>query len=172
MENSAVFDEEQISSLSETQDKILALLPIIPSLLSAWGSANIVYMFFRSKKSSAYRRIMLGLSCGDCINSLLLIFQHFLLPHETSQKVWAIGTDASCSAMGFVAQFNFTSVWYNGMLSVYFLLLVKFGVKDPVFKRKYEPWMHVASIGYPLATAIAGAKIGLYHELKLGDGCW
>ena len=169
---SAAFEDDQITSLTETQEKVLAVLPILPSLLSAWGSAHIIYMFFTSTKSSGYRRIMLGLSCSDFVGSLVLIFQPFLLPQDSSQRVWSIGTDASCSTMGFFQQLIFMSVWYNGMLSLYFLLMVKFGVKDPIFRSKYEPWMHIVCIGYPLITSIAGAKIGLYHELQMSGGCW
>ena len=165
-------DDPSGSQLSSSQQKALALITILPSLLSAWGSANIIYMFFTSKNRSSYRRIMFGLSCGDFIASLLLIFQPFLVPQETSHKVWAIGTEASCDVMGFFQQLSFTSVWDNGMLSFYFLLMLRFGVKDRAFKHKYEPWMHLACIGYPLITAATGAKIGLYNELDFGDGCW
>lgn len=172
MNSTTIDKDDQISSLSDTQAKVLAFLPVIPCLLSVWGSANIIVMFFTSKRSSAYRRIMLGLSCADFIGSMLYIFMPFLVPRETSENAWAIGNDTTCTALGFSTQFSFTSIWYNGTLSVYFVLLVKFGMKDQVFQRKYEPWMHVACIGYPLATAITGAWMGLYREFNLGDGCW
>lgn len=167
-------DEEldRISTLTDTQDKVLALLPILPSLLSAWGSAQIIWMVWTGPKRSAYRRILLGLSCSDFISSLSLIWQPFLIPAETSHSLWAIGTDATCTAMGWFVQFGFCSVWYNMMLSIYFCLLVRFGVKDQVFQQKYESYLHLVCIGFPLVTATVGAIIGLYRESHIGDGCW
>ena len=58
------------------------------------------------------------------------------------------------------------------MLSIYYLLLIKYGVKEAVFAKRYEPWMHAICIGFPLATAIWGASIGLYEEVELGIACW
>lgn len=129
-------------------------------------------MVMTSKKSSSYRRILLGLSCCDFASSLLYPFQPFLVPQSTSQRVWAIGSDASCSATGFFQQFAFSNVWYNGMLSFYFLLTVKFGVPEATMAQKYELWMHIPSVGYPLVTALIGAGMGIYHELTVGPGCW
>lgn len=172
MANTSTLDAEDISSLTDAQEKVLALLPILPALLSAWGSANIIYMVFTSRKTSPYRRILLGLSCCDLASSLACPWQAFLVPAATSQRVWAIGTQATCSAMGFLQQLFFSNVWYNGMLSIYFLVTVKFGVRESVVARKLEPWMHVASLGYPLITASIGAGMGIYDEFNVGMGCW
>ena len=161
-----------ISSLSETQDMVLSLLPILPALLSLWGSANIIYMVLVSGKKTPYRRILLGLSVCDMISSVVFPWQAFLLPSDTSQRLWAVGNDATCDALGFFQQFTFCSVWYNGMLSFYFLLTVKFGVKEDRMSRRYEPWMHILSIGYPLITALIGAGFGMYNENQIGHACW
>ena len=168
--NINILDPEDISSLSDAQEKALAILPFFPSLLSFLGSAQIVWMVLTAKRKTPYRRILLGLSCSDILASFVYPWQSFLVPKATSQRVWAIGNDATCSALGFGQQVFFSSVWYNCMLSLYFLLTVRQGIKDPVLARRWEPFMHAISIGFPLITATMGAAIGWYHEVEIGHG--
>lgn len=159
-------DSEDISPLSRTQDIILSAAPILPSLLSIWGSANIIYMVLRSDKKSVYRRILFGISCSDLLSSLIIPFQTALLPQESSQRAWAIGTDSSCSALGFLQQLASMNVWYYSMLSFYFLLTVKYSVREQDMARRYEPWMHVMSIGYPLVTGkFSSSRVAFNYSL-------
>ena len=167
---SSTIDPAEISSLSDAQEKVLAILPFFSSLLSFLGSAQIVWMVFSAKRITPYRRILFGLSCCDMFASFAYPWQSFLLPNATSQRVWAIGNDRTCSALGFAQQLFLASILYNAMLSLYFLLTVRQGMKDPVLARRYEPWMHVMAIGFPLVTATTGAVIGWYHEVEIGAG--
>lgn len=156
------YDPDDISSLSDTQEKILSLLPILPATLSIMGSTQIIYMIWiaRNKKWSPYRRILLGLSCCDIFSSIIYVLQAFLVPQHIYQRIWAIGNDTTCSFLGFATQLSFSQTWYNGMLSLFFLFTVKFGIRDEILTRKYEPWMHSFAIGYPLMTAIVGTILG------------
>ncbi|CAB9524778.1 unknown protein [Seminavis robusta] len=165
-------DNEDISFLSETQDLIQCITSIIPCLLNIWRSGNIIYMILSCKKRTAYRRILMGLSVGDLIVTVLIPLQSTLSPSETSQRAWAIGTDETCSAVGFFQQLSFMNAIYCAMLSLYFLLTVRQGVREMIMARRYEPWIHLLAIGYPLVTAVIGAILGVYHEVTLGYGCW
>ena len=167
-------DDAAVSTLSDAQDMTLAVLPIVSGALSAWGSANIIYMVCTTpaKNRNPYKRILLGLSVGDFCSSLALSLQAFLLPHDTSQRVWASGTDATCTAMGFFQQLSLTNIWYNGMLSFFFLLTIRYGLSNDVVRRTYEPWMHGWAIGFPLVSAILGVALGMYGELRVGHFCW
>lgn len=167
---SSTMHAEDISSLSDAQEKVLGILPLFPSLLSFLGSAQIVWMVVTAKRKTPYRRILLGLSCSDIFASFVYPWQVFLLPKATSQRVWAIGNDSTCSFLGFSQQVLFASVLYNACLSLYFVLTVRQGIKDPVLARRYEPWMHVVCIGFPLVTATVGAILGWYHEVSVGYG--
>lgn len=161
-----------ITSLSEIQAQILSVIPWVPAILSAWGSANIIYMVLASSKRTPYRRVLLGLSCFDFGSSLVIPWQSLLLPQETSQTPFAIGNDATCTALGFFQQLSFGSVFYNGMLSLYFLLTVRFGMKDTILAKRYEPLMHFVAIAFPLTTAIVGLAMGVYQEMEFGYVCW
>lgn len=162
----------EISTLTDAQEKILSLLPILPALASSICSGTIIYLVIRSRFESPYKRILFALSVADIVTSVSFAFQPFLVPQATSQRVWAIGNDATCTALGAFAQLSMSSIWYNGMLSYYFLLTIRFGVKENTFAKRYEPAMHALATGWPLVTSIVGAVLGFYHETELGAGCW
>lgn len=174
--------ETDASTLSETQEKVLSLLPIFSGLLSAWGSLQIIHAVWlrfrrgrRDESESAtccYQRIMLGLSCSDLISSLALSLQAFLLPRETSQRAWVIGNQYTCGLMGFFQQSSLATIFYNGMLSFLFLLTIRYSIDEKRLVTLYEPWMHGLSIGFPLVTASTLAALGMYGELQVGPWCW
>ena len=169
-----------ISTLTDPQEKVMALLILPSACVSILGSAAIIVMASKSiikqrkhnRTTTPYTRLLLGMSCCDVIFSITLILSGFLMPKEASQRVWATGNDASCSFLGFLLQFSYSTLLYNMMLSFYFVLTARFGVKNDVFSRRIEPMMHITCLGFPLATAIAGVAMGIYNEMELGQGCW
>ena len=91
---------------------------------------------------------------------------------EPNHRAWSIGNSGSCSALGFLSQFSFSAVFYNCMLSYYYLLTVRFGVKRKRFAERYELPMHLLTISYFLVTAAIGVAFGMYSGLDVGFGCW
>jgi len=162
----------EISSLSDAQEIILALLPIIPSILSIFGSASILRILLQDGKHSPYRRMLFAMSCCDILSSLTLACQVWLVPRETSQTIWALGNDVTCTTLGTLMKLSFANILYAGMLSHYFLLIIRYRWREERFARKVEPFMHFICLSYPLVTAVAGAAIGVYLEMELGPGCW
>jgi hypothetical protein len=162
-----------VSTLTDQQERILSLLPIVPSILSVFGSLTIIHMVLTSKRrSTPYKRLLLGMSICDTILSLTFPLYAFLVPQQSSHRIWAVGNDASCNAMGFFSQFTFAGILYNGMLSYYYLLTVRYGYKDPQMSKCAEPLMHIVSIAYPVITGLIGVIFGFYSELELGIQCW
>jgi hypothetical protein len=136
----------------------------------------IIHMVLTSKrKSTPYKRLLMGMSICDVISSLSIPLWAFLLPKDSSSqssRVWAVGNDTSCTAMGFFSQFSFSGILYNGMLSYYYLLTVRFAYQDRQMARCGEPFMHVLSIGFPTVTALIGAILGVYSDGEIGLQCW
>jgi hypothetical protein len=164
--------ESEISTLSDTQERLLSSLSLLSGSLSVLGSSMIVYLVIQNSRKTPYKRILLGLSLCDIVASITYAIQAFLLPADTSQRIWARGTDATCSFTGFLTQLAFSAIWYNGMLSYYYLLTVRFGVKTATMASRFEPWIHLLCVGYNLGTAIVGYAMGFYSEMELGQGCW
>ncbi|CAJ1941041.1 unnamed protein product [Cylindrotheca closterium] len=96
----------------------------------------------------------------------------FLRPRETSRRIWAFGNDATCNFSAFISQTTTAGIWYQGMLSIYFLLTTRYGMKNITIAKRIEPFMHIVAIGYPLCTAIAGAAMGIYGERAGGASCY
>jgi hypothetical protein len=60
--------------------------------------------------------------------------------------------------------------FYNGALSIYFMLVIRGGMKDGEIAKKYELWWHLIAILWPLGTAFAALFLDLYAFIYLG--CW
>jgi len=169
--------EGPLSPLSDNQEILLSILQIVSSLLSLVGSCVIVYKIIRKlqkeKTTTPYERIVLGLSSFDILASITFGLSPFLLPSETSQRVWAIGTKTTCSMLGFMSQLAcIWAVWYNVLLSFYYLLTVRFQIKPKDFAKKYEFWMHLSgAIFFPI-TAVFGLIGDWYSEEALTMMCW
>ena len=164
-------------TLTSSQEKVISILPIPSALLSIFGSVSIIRIACRTrydtgKQWTSYTRLLIAISCCDIIYSITMGVSAFLLPKETSHRVWAIGNDTTCTLLGFVSQFFVTVLSYNGMLSFYFLLSTRLGVKNRDIARKYEPFMHLIGVGYPFITHVIGLYLGVFHENELGQGCW
>ena len=164
-------------TLSNEQEMILSAIQFASALLSLIGSCTIVFKILRSlyqtQTTTPYDRIILGLSSCDIVASAVYAVSPFLLPSETSQRVWAMGNDNTCKALGFLTQLSaLWAIWYNCILSFYYLLTVRFQVKRHEFFRKYEIWFHLSgAIFFPLTSLIALAG-NWYGEQALIMGCW
>jgi hypothetical protein len=157
-------DTQSSEGLSDAQEKVLAILPIPSAILSILGSATILYMSLKTRKErkwTTYTRLLIGMSVADIISSVALGAAAFLRPRE-SQQVWTFGNESTCSAIGFLTQFSYSGLFYNAMLSFYFVLSVRFHLKNEYITRTFEPFMHFLSLMYPLVTAIAGGAMGMY----------
>lgn len=175
--NDTVADDDywrEISSLSDAQEKTLSLLALSSGTLSFLGSCIIIYLVTNSPRNRriSYGRIMLVLSLCDLVVSFSFAASGFLLPSDTSQRVWAIGNDATCTFLGFMSQMAYAAPWYNGVLSFYYLMTIRYGVSRRVFAKKYEPYIHFFSLSFFLVSASLGAIVGLYSESEIGQGCW
>jgi hypothetical protein len=159
--------------MSDDQEIVVSILYVISSTLSIMGSSTIIFKVLRDRThATSYDRLMLGLSCTDIVSSLGWMLTPFLLPKQTSPRVWAIGTDATCSFLGFVTQLGFSSILYNGFLSYYFLATIRFGVNRRTFALRWEPWIHIFVAFFCLTTSLVGIGVGFFSELSVGMGCW
>ncbi len=177
MTNYTASGDYELSDLSDKQEMILSIFLVSSAILSVVGSCTIVFKIVRSlcrnQTTSPYDRIVLGLSCCDIVASFTYALGPFLLPSETSQRVWAIGDDASCQKLGFLMQLaSLWAIWYNAILSFYYLLTVRFQVKRTEICRKYEPWLHLSGAVFFPSTALAGYVGKWYEEEDLAMTCW
>lgn len=159
--------------LSTSQEKVLSCTAAITGALSICGSSLIMMRVIKNRGSlNPYERIMFALSFCDIIASLNYALSPFLMPAETSTRVWAVGTDGTCNLLGFLQQFSISAILYNGILSFYYFMTVRKGLRRKQFAKKYELYLHAFTFGYAFLTAFLAAIIGMYGEIELGFGCW
>jgi len=154
------------------QGKALAVLPKIFAFPSILGSIYIIQHVLRNGKRSkrVYHRLLLSMSSMDLIFSMKEFMSTWVLPKDSSSTFGASGTAGTCTAAGFFGQGSgLTSILYNGALTLFFLLTIRFGWTESRV-RKIEPAMHVIPIAIGWGTAIAGLPLDLYHPI--GINCW
>ena len=122
--------------------------------------------------NAPFRRIILIMSAYDVLNSITVACGPFVMPKDSSPRIWASGNDQTCAAWGFFFQFNYPSLMYYGVLSFYFLTRIRFNMKDSYFGRRIEPILHVFVIGFTAITASIGAGLHFYGEIFPGPACW
>lgn len=109
---------------------------------------------------------MLGLSAYDILASLSFALAPFLAPTSTSERVWSIGTERSCTFLGFLSQMSFAAIMYNAWLAYYYLFTVRLGMKRQVFARRFESAMHISTFAYFFFTGLSGVFVGFYGEFE------
>jgi hypothetical protein len=139
-----------MAPISDTQEIVLILITFIPSILSILGSSTIIYLTtHQTQKSNVYSRLLMAMSVMDLISTTSWFFQPFLIP-KSGGRIWAIGNDQSCQALGFFSQLTSSMTIYNAYLTGYFLLTIVWGFGDEYVHHNWlEPVMHGLSIGYP-----------------------
>jgi len=166
-------EDPSIDGISDEQRTVLNVLEICASSLSVIGSATIVFKILHDRAQNGsmnpYDRIMLGLSSCDIFASVTWGIGIFLYPSFTGHP-WAFGNLATCQSNGFLTQLSLSAWWYNCILSYYFLLTVLSQVRQKNYVKKWEPWMHLSVIFFPI-TAILGLLLGWYNATD-DTICW
>lgn len=147
--------------LSDSQQKLLALLPIPSAILSVIGSIVIITMAFKSARQgpwTPYHGLLTAMSFCNIISAITVANGSFLFPSDTSNKVWALGNEASCTATGFLTQLSSSAIFYNSMLAFYFLALTRFGLSNEEIAKRFEPAMHYVALGYSLLVRSSGCR--------------
>lgn len=172
----------RMAVLTNGQAISLTSISVLSSLLSITCSSIILYFIRRRQKegslpqNTTYHRLLFGLSVMDIINSATFMLQPVLAPKSSnggdSENVVSHGNDATCTLVGFLAQFGIAAILYNGMLNCNFMLIICFGYEPSQLARQVEPWMHGVAILWPLLTGIAMIPMEVYEQIEIGLGCY
>jgi hypothetical protein len=162
------------SDFTLAQQVAITLVPAFTGTLSILGSCCIMWMLLaeknRKKLKSVKYRIIFGLCLSDVVNSLCFVLFSLPIPRGTPGVWGAMGNYASCNAQGFFLQLGITGSFYNGALSLYFYKSLCLNMKDEQISKRYEKWIHIGCLVWPLGTAIAAWQQDLYSYS--GIGCW
>lgn len=164
------WDEQQhieAAILSESQQKILAILPHVTGALSLIGSCSILYNIWKDrsrKMEQPYYRILLGMSLFDVVVSSSICLSTIPMPVDTPGVYGARGTTQTCAASGFFNQFMLGSILYNLVLAIYYTMSGRYHMSDKEFARRYEPHLHWAAV--MITVGVALGKTYYYLQYK------
>ena len=181
-------------SPTHAQKVALALCPKVVAPFSIAGSSYIVWDCWRKRHKSrrnrslrhstgrntgqttqftTYHRLMMGLSMCDILMSMGLFTTTWPMPIDTPNVWGAAGTVQSCEAIGFLEQWGVAATMYNGSLSIYYLLRIRYGWRPSSFAKHYhatECVLHSIPLLFAFATAVASLALDLFNS-GLFD-CW
>lgn len=153
---------------STAQLRSLALLPKITGSISILFSSLIVSNVIRNQQNHrrrTYHRIMCGISLADISASFWLALSTWPIP-RSSNALWAVGTDTTCTLQGFFTQLGICSSFYNASLSIYYVLVIVWNWNDSQL-RKVEWMLHLVPILFAVTTATAGVLLDIYGNATL-----
>jgi hypothetical protein len=161
---------------SEARQIAVALTHSGSGILSVCGSSLIFSSLLvqsrrNQKKFRPFQRLLLGLTIYDLLHTLAVSFS--TLPVRADADVWgAHGTIATCTAQGFFQQQAQAGFIYNSAMALYFLAVVRYGLKDNQIVR-YEKYFHITTFVAFEALAITGLFKEWYNPMWFPElGCW
>eukprot|EP00555_Chaetoceros_dichaeta_P011766 CAMPEP_0198268528 /NCGR_PEP_ID=MMETSP1447-20131203/37543_1 /TAXON_ID=420782 /ORGANISM="Chaetoceros dichaeta, Strain CCMP1751" /LENGTH=185 /DNA_ID=CAMNT_0043959611 /DNA_START=86 /DNA_END=640 /DNA_ORIENTATION=+ len=162
----------ELAISSDTGKIILICVSAISASLSIAGSTLIIYILSHAgwrKLARLRNRLVFGMSIIDIFSSAAVGFSIILTPQETECSV-GMGNQLTCNVQGFFIQLGFAVPGYNAMLSLYFLMTIRYGIDQVTVAEKYELLMHAFVLIPPLTTAIIGAAGKMYFSETAN--CW
>jgi hypothetical protein len=109
-------------------------------------------------------------SAVDVICSFNLALSSLVVPRETPGVWGARGTQGTCEASGFVSQFSHSLGLYAAFLCLYYVLILRFGVREESISRRLQPFLHSFAFGYPLIFAIIMLVKDMYNPSNVVVG--
>jgi hypothetical protein len=177
------------SSISQAQSNVLLYLPMTSGSLSVLGSLLLLASLCRMKltensavttlrrsrrrslPSRVYRRILAAMSLLDIVYSLSsCVFATFLNMNDIVDITKGYGTRFSCSLGGFLVQWGFGSFAYGAWLNLYYLLTIRYNIREETLVKTFEPIAHASVFVFYFGTALIAACLGLMNPTG-GPNC-
>lgn len=115
---------------------------------------------------SQQNRLLVPMSVFDIIGSVALAFSTTPIPKGSNCTYGALGNQGTCVAQGIMYSIGLIVPWYNAILCIYYVSVIKYNIKDNVLA-KYEPIMHFVAISVPLIVTVIAAANNLYNNFSL-----
>ena len=159
-----------------------AIVPRFSGGLSALSSLLIIHVILRSRTrlTTIYHRIMMGLSVADILGSVSMALTSLPMPAQLPNEqdfgyYWAgtrLGNTHTCNAQGLFALFGIVTMFsYNVSLCVYYACAIAIAMKEETIIRKIEPFLHVIPVVLGLICSLPPLLVGQYNP-AVGNVSW
>jgi hypothetical protein len=120
-------------------------------------------------QTKTFHRLMMGISISDIIFATGLTLGPLPMPKEMGLQ-WAHGNTATCTMQGFFLQLGAASIAYSFMLMVYFVLVIRYNMREATIATRIEPFMHLVPLLFFGGSAFAGLALDVFNPA--GVFCW
>lgn len=160
-----------------SREVAIATVPKVTGALSMAGSGWITYEVLSDphKRHKTYHRLVVLLSICDIISSFSYFLSTWPIPQgenvgwKSPYHYQAVGNAATCTAQGFGIQFGVTTAFFNIMLAIHYLLVIKFNYTESALKKK-EPFLWGTALVVGLGLSVPGLVLQIYNNSNLW--CW
>eukprot|EP00980_Cylindrotheca_fusiformis_P022120 scaffold9000_cov106-Cylindrotheca_fusiformis.AAC.4 len=147
-----------LGATTEGEQAALAWILRMAGLLSAIGSSLILFDIFvvsrkrnRNRRLTMLHQLLCGMSFFDFFSSIANMFSTLPLPDYRYFE----STSSRMPTAIYGARLGYTSAFYNLVLTVYYVLVIKKGMRETQLQRlKY--WFHVPTLLAGFGLAFAG----------------
>lgn len=150
---------EYLGAKTVNQQAVLAWVPRVVAIVSLVASLLVLRDILQDKKkrASVYHQIVIFVAIFDCVTSLVWIVGTAAIPkiawHGLPSGVYgAVGNEVTCTVQGFFFQLGLASVYTNVSLTVYYLLIIVYSVRENRLRR-LRFWL----IGVPVIIGLGMA---------------
>jgi hypothetical protein len=133
--------------------------------LSVMASTAILVCIFRHRKerrNTVFNRIMIGLSFHDLVSSFALSFGPIPMPRQYGIPN-SFGTIATCTAQGFLISLVNAAHVYAVSLSIYYLLVIRYNMREERIAKYVEPVFHLLAIGWGYGCTLYSLVIEIFN---------
>lgn len=159
--------------LTERQQKLLSSLPALAAILSAGCCLSLIFTVLSSRyyRSRIFHRIMLGCAINILCLNCVTVLAPYATPKGSSIMVNAKGSEATCSAQGFMQHMFFAVPFYFFALALLCYVSIRNKFQDiPKTYAWMEKWIHVGAYLYPIASGCYLLKRKAFNSIVRGCG--
>ena len=157
---------------ADSQFVALAIVPKITASISipcqCWIIKQVI-VDHRENRGKATSRALFGMGCVDICATFGWFLSTWAAPAGTPGVPFASGTTGTCSFQGFLLQLAIGAPMYNCLLSLFYLLTIRYGWSEKRL-RKIEPLLNAIILIFAVGTSIALLPLGQYNHI--GAVCW
>jgi hypothetical protein len=137
--------------------KAATVVPIVVACTSFISSAFIILIAWKSGRNTSYHRIMCFMSAWEMVRSLCIAMSTLPMPKDVIYPYYgqSFGNVKTCEAQAFLLLFGggmtiSTSVFLN----LYYLLTIRYYVKEETLKKYLEPIFLIGNIAVSLVVPV------------------
>jgi uncharacterized membrane protein len=105
------------------------------------GRRNSIYRL-KAHTSRVYRRILVLMSVYDIVYTLFSTVLGFVFNPQAFTTYDGHGTRFTCTLQGFFIQWGYGAYAYGGWLSVYYVLTIRYNLREAFLATYLEPVIH------------------------------